>query len=419
MVSSDDQLDIAKIYDEVIEKSPSLALGLTHNPFPPTGITGSGSAPGPYYLLPGVQENLSEFVRQAVRNVDFCGMVVLGDYGSGKTALLKYFERAVSRSQERGLPLAAYYVANPGINFADVLQSMTRAIDRDVLQKYAWAFAVMEIQSGQQENGEYMEDLGLPAISPEQLLQITDRHQFWRVFREELGVSANSISEAVTNVLQQALPDSALAQDLSALMLGDRRTASQTWANLTRQLPATSSKKPEPSNRLDSLMTILSKNGINHVFLLIDEFEDVVFNRMSKRQRDDFTATLRLLIAQHGHDLSVIFASNSAGWELITRSDPGLQERFKFELELGEFNGDDLKGVVTSYLRNAKIEDVDTAFEVYSDQTLSFIQEHQYTLARPLMAVLYRLTENFWDAEQSPSVAEIESFLTEPYVLQP
>ena len=136
---TNDGLDINEIYLQEEVRQPSVALGLTHNPFPVTGVTGSGeSAGGPFYLSKANKAALEEFVGAAIRGQEFCGMAILGEYGSGKTALLKYFEHQAARAQAGGRPIGAYYVSNPGTSFADILQSMTRAIEREVLQKYAW-----------------------------------------------------------------------------------------------------------------------------------------------------------------------------------------------------------------------------------------------------------------------------------------
>lgn len=405
------ELDIGKIYEEESERPPSEALGLRYNPFPPTGITGSGEFSGPFFLSSTIKEELNNFVARAVRQSDFCGVVLLGEYGAGKTALLKYFEKSASLAREKGHPLAAYYVSNPGTSFADVLQSMTESINREVLLKYSWAFFLVKLSEGIEESESYLEEIGLPNVEHRQLANIVDGHGFWKLFHEDLEIPPNDISDAVNEVMLGALADYSLAQDLSALMLGDRRTAAQSWSKLTRRLPSTSTKKPIPSERLEGLLAILRVNGIKHVFLLIDEFEDVVFHRMTKRLRDDFTATLRSLIAFHGSDLSIVFASNYAGWRLLTNSDPGLSERFPVEIELTEMFGENLRGLVNSYIKLAKVTDSKASDRFYSDSNLKLIEERSTTLARPLLSMLFRLTEEFYDAGKVPTEDEIREFL--------
>lgn len=411
MTQTANGLDIGQIFEQVSSRRPSTILGLNFNPFPPTGITGSGVFPSGFYLVPSHHDQLSEFVRRSLGENDFCGLVILGEYGAGKTALLKYFEGQVSRAQGQGHPVAAYYVSNPGTSFADVLQSMVRAIGRDVLQKYAWAFFLVQLKEGVKENNTFLEEIGLVQLPTEGLTQIADGHEFWRQFHDGLKVEPKTISHAVTSVMREKLPDDALAEELAALMLGDRSTASQSWSRLIRPLPSTSSRKPAPGDRLDSLLMVLRANGINHVFLLIDEFEDVVFQRMTKRLRDDFTATLRLLISEHGHNFSIVFGSNLPGWSQMLRSDPGLSDRFNLKIQLEELHGTDIRGIVARYIGLAKTEESNSADEFFSDQTLSKIEERSITLARPLLALLHNLTERYWEEAKLPSSDEIESFL--------
>jgi type II secretory pathway predicted ATPase ExeA len=403
-------IDIDNIYEQTKKRPPSRALGLLFNPFPPTGIAGTGEAAASFYPRQVYLTTLRDFVSAALRGGDFCGLVVIGEYGSGKTSLLRNFGRELSSAQARGIPVAAVHVANPGTSFADVLQAMTHSIGQEVLAKYAWAHLITWLKASP-SNGRFAES-GLPVPPQDQLSAVTDAHEFWGLFHDQLGVPRHTIATAVSRAMQQALPDPTFGEGLSTLMLGDRSLASHTWSQLTKPLPPYSSKKPVPTQRMDSLMTIFRSNGVEHLFLAIDELEDVVFSRMTKKLRDDFTATLRAIIGEHGADLSIVLASNLPGWQLLIRSDASLEDRFRFRIELTELTPEEIHDLIWHYVGLAQDPSSDAATRLFTEATIAVISKYRHRIARSILTTCHSLAEHFWDSDQVPSPDDIERLLT-------
>jgi len=410
MAMQEPVIDIGSIYEQIKKRPPSSSLGLIHNPFPPTGIAGTGEEAVPFYPRQGYITVLNEFVRSSLQGSDFCGLVVMGEYGSGKTSLLRHFAKEVASAQARGIPVGAVYVANPGTSFADVLQSMTRSIGQTVLAKYAWAHVINWLKVSPTDDD--FSAVGLPVPPKDQLATLSDAHEFWALFHEQLDISREDIAGAVASVMQQTLPDLGFAEGLSAIMLGDRSSASRTWSQLTKTLPPYSTKKPVPAERMASLMTVFRSNGVEHLFLLIDEVEDVVFYRMTKRLRDDFTATLRAIIGEHGGNLSIALASNLPGWHLLVRGDASLEDRFKFRIELTELTSEEIHRLIGYYIEQAKAPASDVATRIFQGPVIDLLFKFRRRMPRPILTACHSLVENFWNLDHEPSPKEIEQFLT-------
>ena len=402
--------DIETIYEQIKKRPPSHALGLIYNPFPPTGIAGTGEEATPFYPRQGYITHLNNFIRSSLQGGDFCGLVVMGEYGSGKTSLLRHFARDIASAQAQGIPVSAVYAANPGTSFADILQSMTRSVGQTVLAKYAWAHIINWLKTSPTDG--HFSEVGLPVPSKDQLADVSDAHDFWYLFRDELGISQEVIAGAVISAMQQTLPDLDFAEGLSAIMLGDRKLVSQTWSKLTKQLPPYSAKKPVAAERMASLMVIFKSNGVEHLFLLLDEVEDVVFYRMTKRLRDDFTASLRAIIGEHGGNLSIVLASNLPGWQLLVRSDPSLEDRFRFRIELTELTPEEIHELIWRYIERAKDAESNVADRVFQRPVAGLISKFRRRMPRSILTAYYSLVEHFWDLDHEPSPEEMEQFLT-------
>lgn len=145
---------------------------------------------------------------------------------------------------------------------------------------------------------------------------------------------------------------------------------------------------------------------------MVDEVEDVVFNRMTKRLRDDFTATFRAIIGEHGGNLSIVLASNLPGWQLLVRSDASLDDRFKFRIELTELTPEEIHQLIWRYIERAKDPKSDVARRVFQRPVSDLISKFRRRMPRPILTAYHSLVEQFWDSDHEPSPDEIEHFLT-------
>jgi len=412
MAYEEQEINIGDIYEKIKKRAPSKALGLIRNPFPPTGVAGMSTGEVPFLLRARCRSTLNMFVKAALEGNDFCGLVIVGEYGSGKTSILRYFAHAVNNAQGFGIPVGSIYVSSPGSSFSDILQSMIRAIGKEILVKYGWALFIKWLK-GSPGDQRFIE-VGLPYPDKEHLITINDAGSFWEVFDNKLLASRKIITNAVNMVMVRELPDPYFARNLAEMMLGDRSTASETWSEFSKPVSSYGTKKPVVSDRMASILKICRVNGIDHLFVLVDEFEDVAFNRMSKKMRDDFTATLRAIIGDQGSNLSIVIASNLPGWRLLVRSDASLEDRFKFKIELDQLDDEEVFELINKYITHAKDPDSEsTAKMVFSRELTSFVANTRHRIPRPILITFHALVENYWDDLTPPTLEDIENYLSQ------
>ena len=121
-------------------------LDLAFNPFepaasgPPVGI--AISPPDP------VAERLRNLVETSHHAPGPKVFVILGDYGTGKTCLLRWLHDRLLPDQR----IKPFYFDNPGVHFYDLANMLLRTIGRKDFAKFIWEFAGPHLSKPYQRN---------------------------------------------------------------------------------------------------------------------------------------------------------------------------------------------------------------------------------------------------------------------------
>ena len=110
-------------------------LRLDSNPFEPaaTGAPLSGTLSPPHELAEKMKNLLdAQQTGQGVKAI-----VVVGEYGTGKTCLLQWLHREVLPSRQ----IKSFYFDNPGVQFYDLANMLLRTIGRKEFAKFIWELA--------------------------------------------------------------------------------------------------------------------------------------------------------------------------------------------------------------------------------------------------------------------------------------
>ena len=103
-------------------------LGLNFNPFPIAGIA-TGSR-----LMPPIRdehvERVIAFIQSTYLQKEFGGLAIIGDYGMGKTHLMRYLVDMINRmlGSQQARPALAVYVENPGLTARDIIHRIVEEI---------------------------------------------------------------------------------------------------------------------------------------------------------------------------------------------------------------------------------------------------------------------------------------------------
>ena len=116
-------------------------LGLDANPFEP-------SATGPPLLgtlsLPPAMAKQTEGLLNAQGNAaGVKAIVIVGEYGIGKTCLLQWLHTKVFPSRQ----IKSFYFDNPGVQFYDLANRLLRTIGRKDFAKFIWELAGAHVSS--------------------------------------------------------------------------------------------------------------------------------------------------------------------------------------------------------------------------------------------------------------------------------
>ena len=75
-------------------------------------------------------------------------IVVVGEYGTGKTCLLQWLHREVLPSRQ----IKSFYFDNPGVQFYDLANMLLRTIGRKEFAKFIWELARLACERPISEN---------------------------------------------------------------------------------------------------------------------------------------------------------------------------------------------------------------------------------------------------------------------------
>ena len=207
-------------------------------------------------------------------------VVITGDYGTGKTWLLRWLDHSVLPSRR----IKSFYFDNPGVQFYDLANALLRTIGRKDFAKFLW-------------------ELAGPFVSVP-----FHQHLFESGF--EAFVSAQSSRSSrqdlreVTVALQEAIlrrgitTDEQIAHCLARIVTDAVRKPYFEYRDFVPRQQGSLVAEAEEAPYFSAILKTISM-GFNAeaIAFLIDEFEEVgLQKRLTRRAAHDYLATLKRLI---------------------------------------------------------------------------------------------------------------------------
>ncbi len=283
---------------------------LNVNPFEPAA-TGTPLA-GPLSLPTALETDVRQLLDVHQSGEGVKAIVLVGEYGTGKTCLLQWLHTDVLPSRQ----IRSFYFDNPGVHFYDLANTLLRTIGRKDFAKFIWELAGAYVTVPYQRNlfrkgfEEYLSD----AFHPR-------RHQ------HDMTIP---LQEAILSA--EVTTDEQIAHCLARIVTEVVNKPYFEYRDFVpRQKGSVVPEGEEAPYFRAILKTILQGTGAKAIAFLIDEFEEIgLQKRLSKRAAYDYLATLRRLInlaESEQIDFWIVLSMTPDAYETTKELEPSLVAR--------------------------------------------------------------------------------------------
>lgn len=332
--------------------------GFSKNPFPKAGI--APDEPTVFEFDSKSFNAIMDTISDSYINNQFGGTVILGEYGMGKTHTLRYIAHLVN-GQLGNLPdeaAIAIYLKNPRSSMAEMVSGLYNGIGKERLRHLIKA----------------------PMLANKEL--------------EEKIVRGDLIKN-VHQVLYETIGDYDTALLLAIFGFGDQPDCDYAWdaimGAVRKGLPKV--KEIRPEQFINSFFILLRSRGFRHVYVLVDEFEDLPGSALTKTKKREYAVGLRDLIDKNTEGFSLIVASNATPWEVVKELLPPLVNRFGLTIRLDNLTEEDTYKLIAAYLRAArKVEQSDPSLPFTKDGVI-LINKQEAGVRRFILQRCYELIE--------------------------
>jgi hypothetical protein len=346
-------------------ENPYQRFCLTSNPFPKSAIADLASES----FFSGCRKNalarIKEFLVYAYKSQRWAGLIVKGEYGSGKSHLLYFVTNEVNRqlgtlSKDRALTI---YIESPKNSVNDLYEDFIKKLGREYFENQV-ANVI----------GETIEEVFKDKPRQYLLLPLEKETSMDLISRlRALGKGLNlSVKNDGYNDLAKRLSSAGFVQQqdfakcLGILLCDDsQETRDAAWkfcigeslskseAKELRLVSESLSEDEIVRYAFPSVIGILNKNGIAMIFLLVDELEKIAARPRPKAF--EFLENLRSLVDNNLEHLAMIFACVTEAWDVLSSISPGLSERMSEVADLDPLDNPDAGVLIKDYLRKTRI----------------------------------------------------------------
>ena len=317
---------------------------------------------------------LQQFLDEMQRTQGAKAFAILGEYGSGKTYLLRWLEREELSKRL----IRAFFFDNPGVQFYDLANALMRQLGREEFAKALWEFL----------------DPRLPGF---QSSLFGNSFQEWLRTVKKYRRQEDAIRELSRKIQEKGIADDQeIRYKLARLIV---ETYEQPYFQykdfVAGRRGALVPEKEEAPYFAAILRSLRLTGGAESVAFLIDEFEEVSLQkRLTKRQAHEYLATMKRLINLTKREQFWIFvAMTPQAAEITEQLEPALWDRFishgKHSFQIPPLNAEEAKELVAHRLAAARPKgnsDVDPLFP-FPENLVELLREDIFSSPRRLVKV--------------------------------
>ncbi len=317
------------------------ALDLAFNPFEPAA---SGPPIGiPFSPPTALESRLRHLVQALARARGSKAVVILGDYGAGKTCLLQWLHDELLPEHR----IRSYYFDNPGVHFYALANTLLRTIGRKDFAKFIWELAGPHVQTPYQQS--------LFRTSFEEYLSAESRPG--RRLHQEIAapLQAAVMAAGVT-------ADEQIAHCLARIVTDAVRKPYFEYRDFLPREKESLVAEAEEAPYFGALLKTLSRgSGAAATAFLIDEFEEIgLQKRLTRRAAHDYLSTLKRLInltQKEDNPFWLLLTMTPDAYRTTCDLEPALRQRFAEHdgvLQIEPLQPDDITALIRSRLDAAR-----------------------------------------------------------------
>jgi hypothetical protein len=380
---------------------------LKRNPFPLGGNYPEGYLTYTYLGEPN-RNRIGDFLISTFMREEFNGLLIRGEYGTGKSHILYYIRNEVLKNPFFGKQALCFLIQNPSVVPEDILLSMLREVKLGVVQDLIFTPLATELKSRYQgETLRFLADFtnfkrqstfdGV-AFNPSwfhDIFSISYREFVKRLEEQNIKLAKDSFQRFAAEVLPRRmnLQSEIIVNDLVQIIVSDGDNTSKSWETfLSSRLISSKKKSVGVEHYLHAFLELFKYSGVRHVYLLVDEIEDLRTQRLSNRASVEYLATLRKMIQYNYKMFSFVLASTRDAWSELTTLYPAIDDRFPQKIDLLPDKAL-IKKIVANYLQAERQGSEKNPFAPFSEDAIDHVIESRGMVLRHVLTELRDLLD--------------------------
>ena len=355
-------------------------LGLEYNPFEPAA---SGAPVRDDLWIPERWKSRIEHILDtAGAGTGVKAIAIDGEYGSGKTYVLKWLEQEAFPKRR----IKPFYFDNPGVQFYYLANLLLRQLGRYEFSKSLWEYIKPELRNVQ-----------LPLPFP-----IRDEFTSWlyEVKRHRGQERAKqSILEAIRKT--PITDDEEIAYRFATIMVETLDKPFFEYRDFVAGRKTTLVAETEEAKYFSAIIKTLNlTSSVEGIAFLLDEFEEISLQkRLTKKQAHDYLATLkRLLNVAKSESFWLVVSLTPKAAEVSQMLEPALWERFtsegEYQFAIPPLSIEEANQLLQFRLNGAQLSEPPSKLWPFPDDVAEILDPVNYSSPRHLVKIaFYTLAE--------------------------
>lgn len=339
---------------------------LKFNPFPAAGL------PRFFLLSPldqAVKEKIKHFILStymATKEEEYAGLTIIGDFGMGKTHIMKYMMEQIKFLSEANLKTnksnfsaITCFIDKPEDTPQSVVHKIVEQIGIDNIRKYIGRIILDKFK---EEIDTFYEK-----YKPKQTtLFLKGSKSEWKKLFEEPTASnylefitrfngfegdIKLLQEETRNIIKQELVQDSTLADRYLDLIFEEKKAGTSWDILAGYVTNRNIQHKEVMF-LNSIVKILRQVGFRQLYVFVDEFEDV--SKLKGAKLSNYLITLNTLINQEKNWALVVSLTAEALKKIKEESAPLYDRLTSYKINLNQLDTAKANILLVNYLNLAR-----------------------------------------------------------------